>query len=48
MCWYSSSVSVPGFVEHVLAHADLADVVHVAAELDLPHDFAVEAERLAR
>ena len=25
-----------GLVEHRLAHADLADVVHVPAELDLP------------
>ena len=47
MCSYSSSVSLPGLFSTVLAHADLADVVHVAAELDLPQQLAVEPQ-LAR
>ena len=43
MCSYSSSVRRLGLVQHRLAHADLADVVDVSAELDLAQHLAVEA-----
>src|SRR6185503_3298109 len=32
-------------VEHRLAHADLPDVVHMSAKLDLTHHLVVEPER---
>ncbi len=49
MIWRnSSSVSVPGLVEHRLARADLADVVQLAAQADAVQAGAVEAEALRR
>ena len=37
-----------GLVQHRLADADLADVVHVSAQLDLAKHVAVESHRAVR
>ena len=37
----------PRLVQYCFADADLADVVHVPTELDLPHDVIIETQSVS-